>query len=488
MKKKNIVISLIFVVIMAVSTAIAFASTTTTSKYTGGKLNHNSRFDNMIFVDGIDVSAWQENINWEKAKADGIDFAIIRIAGRGYGEKGSMYADSQYSKHIKGAKDAGLMVGVYFFSQAINEKEAVEEAKKTLEYLKGEELDLPVFMDYEFAGGSSGRLTAAKLSKAQMTKNAEAFCNTIKAAGYDAGFYANYSFLTKTVDGKALSNKYMIWAAQYYNKCEYQYGYDIWQYSSDGKVSGVNGRIDMDVWYIDQNPKATSSKSIANCDVSFVSASSYLYNAGKPIKPDIVVSYNGTELKKGESYKVGYIKNTAIGTGYVLVQGKGGYTDYKIVPFNICKELPEDMGIHSNVDIKSDKYKFGDYVTGVDLETKVNDFKSRITLGSGLSYKLINAAGREVTSGNVGTGMKLTVTDSSGKTVGSAPIAIKGDCDGDGVCGLSDLLKIRKQIMSLEKYGGAQLKGLDVNGDGSVGLADLLAFRKHIMGISYIKN
>ena len=166
----------------------------------------------------------------------------------------------------------------------------------------------------------------------------------------------------------------------------------------------------------------------------------------------------------------------------------GGYSDYQLVPFTICNELPEDIGIHANVDIQSKEYDFGNYVTGVDFSTDVKTFTSKITLGEGLTMKLTNASGKEVTSGNVGTGMRLTITDSQGTVVGAAQIVIRGDCDGDGTCGLSDLLKIRKQIVGLEKYGGAQLKGLDANKDDSVGLADLLAFRKHIVGIDTIEN
>lgn len=142
----------------------------------------------------------------------------------------------------------------------------------------------------------------------------------------------------------------------------------------------------------------------------------------------------------------------------------------------------------ANVDIQSKEYDFGNYVTGVDFSTDVKTFTSKITLGEGLTMKLTNASGKEVTSGNVGTGMRLTITDSQGTVVGAAQIVIRGDCDGDGTCGLSDLLKIRKQIVGLEKYGGAQLKGLDANKDDSVGLADLLAFRKHIVGIDTIEN
>ncbi len=486
--KKKIIVSLMLIFALVVSSAAAFAATTTTSKYTGGKLTHNSRFDNMLFIDGVDVSAWQEDIDWVKAKADGIDFAIIRIAGRGYGDEGKMYADAEYAEHIRGAREAGIMVGIYFFSQAITENEAVEEANLTLKYLNKEELDLPIFMDYEFAGGSSGRLNKAKLSRSQMTKNAEAFCKTIEAAGYEPGVYANLSFLTNSINGQALSSKYVIWAAQYYTECEYKHDYDIWQYSSSGNVSGIKGRADVDMWYVDKKASATTAKSIADCDISFTVSSAYLYNSGKPIEPEIIVEHNGKTLTKNKDYKVGYIKNTAIGTAYAFVQGKGGYSDYKLIPFSIVNEMPEDMGIHGNVDIKSSKYKFGDYVTGVDLGTSVGSFWNNITLGEGLTGRLTNASGKEVSSGNMGTGMKLTITDSSGQLSGVAPIVIKGDCDGDGTCGLSDLLKIRKQIMALDKYGGAQFKGLDANGDEKVNLADLLAFRKHIMGIAQIKN
>ena len=111
--KKKIIVSLMLIFALVVSSAAAFAATTTTSKYTGGKLTHNSRFDNMLFIDGVDVSAWQEDIDWVKAKADGIDFAIIRIAGRGYGDEGKMYADAEYAEHIRGAREAGIMVGIY---------------------------------------------------------------------------------------------------------------------------------------------------------------------------------------------------------------------------------------------------------------------------------------------------------------------------------------------------------------------------------------
>ncbi len=486
--RKKAVICLMLVLILTLTAATAYAATST-SKYTNVKYTHNSRYDNMMIIDGIDASEWQGSVDWVKVKADGIDYVIIRIAGRGYGAEGKMYDDVRYDEYIKEAREAGLMVGVYFFSQALNEAEAREEAQRTLTLLSGQELMLPVFMDYEFAGGSTGRLQAAKLSKVQMTKNARAFCETIEAAGYEAGLYANLSFLTSNIDGAALSKDYVIWAAQYHKECEVKHDYDIWQYSSSGKVAGISGRADVDFWYLDPAAAASTAKSIADCDVSFASASYYLYNNGRAIEPEIIATHNGTRLAEGSDYRIGYIKNTALGTGYVYVKGMGSYSDYQLVPFTICEELPQDMGIHADVDITSSKYKFGDYVTGVDFSSPAESFMTNITVGEGLSASLMTASGAHVPETSVvGTGMRLVITDSAGETVGSAQIVIRGDCDGDGKCGLSDLLRIRKQIVGLEKYGGAQLMGLDANADGSVGLADLLAFRKHIVGILAIRN
>ena len=154
-----------------------------------------------------------------------------------------------------------------------------------------------------------------------------------------------------------------------------------------------------------------------------------------------------------------------------------------------CATVGSIIGICEGARNLHRKYKFGDYVTGVDFSSPAESFMTNITVGEGLSASLMTASGAPVPETSVvGTGMRLVITDSAGETVGSAQIVIRGDCDGDGKCGLSDLLRIRKQIVGLEKYGGAQLMGLDANADGSVGLADLLAFRKHIVGILAIRN
>ena len=145
----------------------------------------------MLIVDGVDVSYIQKNnVDWQQAKADGIDFAIIRVGARGYADAGRLIEDDYYKENIQRAKNAGLMVGVYFFSQALDELEAYAEASYTLKLLDGIQLDLPVYMDYEFAGGSAGRLTKAKLPKSQMTANAVKFCETIEESGlYETGTF-----------------------------------------------------------------------------------------------------------------------------------------------------------------------------------------------------------------------------------------------------------------------------------------------------------
>lgn len=345
MKKRVLMISAI-IFIVALSLGTAFAQTETTSKYTGLVYTHDDKFSDRMIVNGVDVSAWQENIDWEKVKADGIDFAIIRVGGRGYGAAGSMYSDECYIQNIENAKKAGLIIGIYYFSQAISEDEAVEEAQHALSLLGDYDIQLPIFMDYEYAKDpqNPGRLNTANLSKEQMTKNAEAFCKTVEDAGYEAGVYANLNFLNNSVHGQLLGTKYFIWAAQYYNKCEFEHTYDIWQYSSSGSVDGINTRADCDFWYLDKTPSPTQEKSIANCRIK---VSDVTYKPGSNHEPQVEVTYNGINLREGVDYKVGYINNREAGTAYAFVSGTGEYADHQAASFKISagSNTPEKIDI-----------------------------------------------------------------------------------------------------------------------------------------------
>ncbi len=335
MRKKGLLILALMLMIMLYPAA-AFAQTVTVSPYTGNKYTHSDVFKDRILVNGIDVSAYQNNIDWNRVKADGIDFAIIRVGGRGYGAAGKTYIDGYYRQNIENAKKAGVMVGIYYFSQAITEAEAIEEANITLELLGSYDIELPIFMDYEYAkdDANPGRLITANLSKEQATANAEAFCKTIEAAGHEAGIYANLMFLNDSIDGKALGEKYFIWEAQYNNQSTYQYTYDMWQYSSSGNVSGIGTRTDCDFWYLNKMADATQDKSIANCQIRIENIT---YSAGKNHEPAVEVTYNGKSLKKGVDYKIGYINNNRLGTAYAFIKGIGEYTDYQTVPFEISK-------------------------------------------------------------------------------------------------------------------------------------------------------
>ena len=326
----------VILMMLGLGTDSAYGAVQTVSDYTGSTYTHNAQFDNTIILDGVDVSYIQKNnIDWKKAKADGIDFAIIRVGARGYGAAGKLIVDDYYKENIEQAQAAGVMVGVYFFSQALDELEARAEALYTLKLIDGYDLDLPIYMDYEFAGGSSGRLTSAQISKIKMTANVDAFCGAIQEAGYEAGLYANLNFLKNTVNGQSLSQRYPIWVAQYNTSCAYDYAYHMWQYSSAGTIDGYSSRLDMDFMYLDPNPAATSDYSLVNSSAYVVGASTYVYSPGVAHTPSVSVTMNGLPLMEGVDYEKFYIHNSQAGTGYVLIRGKGMYTDYKLIPFTI---------------------------------------------------------------------------------------------------------------------------------------------------------
>lgn len=478
--KKKIIISLVLIFVMII-TSSAVSAGTEVSKYTGTSYTHSSSFDGSVRVDAIDVSLHQGTIDWNKVKADGIDFAIIGVGGRGYGESGRLYFDDNYKANIEGAKKAGISIGIYYFSQAKTEDEAVEEANHCLRLLGDYDIELPVFMDYEHASDASNPGRIKDLSKEQRTKNAKAFCQVIENAGYEPGFYSNLLFLRNSVDGKSLSSMYTIWAAQYNYECNYEHTYEIWQYSSKGSVSGISGNVDCNFWYIDKTPKATQSKSIAG---SSIKVENMLYSGAKNYETSVQVTDNGKTLREGEDYKVAYIDNRNMGTAYAYVIGWGEYADHQIVPFKIS----ESSGIDEAAGVESDIYSISDYVTGVSLETDTDTFKKNIkSIGEGYSYKLTDSSGSEITSGVLGTGDRFTVCDAAGKECGIAVIVVRGDSDGDGKCDVFDLIDMRKHLVGLTNFYGAYEKALDIDASNEIDIFDLIDIRAHIAGIKPIK-
>lgn len=252
MKKLIKILSVFLAVIMAfASTSVAFASTKFYSKYDGKTYTHNTKFDTFNKVVGIDVSMHNKTIDFNKVKADGIDFVYVRVGYTGYTKKKlSLNYDPYYQENITNALAAGLQVGVYWYSQALNEEEALQEANMLLNVIGSYNITLPVVYDYEFAGvGDDGRLDSANLSKAQMTANSLAFLNRVSQMGYTPCLYANYSFLKNRVNASQISSIAKIWLAHYNTSTDYPGDYEYWQYTSDGRVNGISGRVDMNVWY-----------------------------------------------------------------------------------------------------------------------------------------------------------------------------------------------------------------------------------------------
>lgn len=201
---------------------------------------------------GIDVSVWNTSVDWNKVKAAGVDFVMIRVGYRGYGSAGKMVEDRMFKTHMEGAIHAGLDVGVYFYTQAITEQEAVAEANFVLERIKNYKLTYPIAFDIEKAEvenpGDVPR--TEKLTNKQRTDITLAFCNTIKAANYFPIIYSNKSFLEDKLETNRLSD-YHIWLAHWVQNTDYDKPYSIWQYSETGTVEGIQGNVDLDIGFFD---------------------------------------------------------------------------------------------------------------------------------------------------------------------------------------------------------------------------------------------
>ena len=192
---------------------------------------------------GIDVSKWNKEIDWASVKEAGVEFVIIRCGYRG-SKTGALVEDPYFRQNIKGATEAGLDVGIYFFTQALDEKEAVEEASMALSMVEGYQLKYPIFIDTEGAGGR-----ADSLDVSTRTAVCEAFCETVETAGYTAGVYASRSWFYNKVNDTELSD-YVRWLAEYREEPLYAGRYEIWQYTSSGAIEGINGRVDLNLSYM----------------------------------------------------------------------------------------------------------------------------------------------------------------------------------------------------------------------------------------------
>ena len=200
---------------------------------------------------GIDVSRWNEEINWNKVKDAGVKYAIIRAGYRG-SATGALVEDWYFKQNAEGASAAGIPIGLYFFTQATNEVEAVEEASMVLALCKDYDITYPIFIDTEGAGGE-GR--ADVLDPKERTAVCQAFCETIRSAGYQTGIYASKNWFSNNIDTSVLPDDIYIWLAEYGDAVTYPGKYHIWQYTSSGRVLGIEGRVDLNLSFLEPKVK-----------------------------------------------------------------------------------------------------------------------------------------------------------------------------------------------------------------------------------------
>lgn len=193
---------------------------------------------------GIDVSEFQQEIDWAQVKAAGIEYVMIRVGWRGQ-EQGMLTADTMAQANYAGARAAGLKIGAYFFSQAITEQEAVAEAEFAMNLIRDWELDMPLVYDWEYVGDHA---RTAEMDPRLLTDCTKAFCDTVALAGYEPMVYFNV-FQSEYLLYLEELTAYPFWLAMYTEEMDYPYAVDMWQYSCTGQVPGIETDVDLNLWF-----------------------------------------------------------------------------------------------------------------------------------------------------------------------------------------------------------------------------------------------
>ncbi len=200
---------------------------------------------NRVSTIAIDVSEFQANIEWDRLKDAGVDTVMIRAGYRGYGS-GLLVEDSRFSERIAAATKVGLTVGVYFFTQAISYEEGAEEAEYVMNLVSDYNIKGPIAIDTEFLDVPEAR--TYNLDNETRTQSVVGFCETVRAAGYVPMIYSNRNWFATNLDMSVLGN-YKLWLAQYANEPDFPYVYSGWQYTDQGVIDGVDGYVDLNVWF-----------------------------------------------------------------------------------------------------------------------------------------------------------------------------------------------------------------------------------------------
>lgn len=338
---------------------------------------------------GIDVSKWNGDIDWNKVKSDGIDYVIIR------GGFGNSSIDPKFKSHIEGASNAGLKVGVYWFSYATSVSKAKEEAAKCLSTIEPykDKISYPVFYDFEYASVDYAKKNGINITKNLSTEMADAFLTDIKNAGYITGIYTNKDFGDKYFESDLLyANN--LWIAQYNQECTYNKPYMMWQYTETGTINDIGTSsnpvyFDMNYTYL----KPTNC-SIAESKIDLSSASSNNIDdvtyTGNPIEPNVVLTLDNKTLKLDEDYTITYSNNTSVGTGEIIINGINRYTGTKTISFKITPQTISNVSLNSKT-INSITFSWDkiDNITGYEVY-KYDEFSNTYTLLDTISDNSIN--------------------------------------------------------------------------------------------------
>lgn len=378
---------------------------------------------------GVDVSHHQKYIDWAKVKASGMEFAMIRVGYRGYGG-GTINADTYFETNMKNAQAAGMKIGIYFFSQALNEQEAYEEACYTINMIKKYNITYPVAFDWETAQGY--RTYSAGLTSSQMNAIATKFCDTVSSSGYIPMVYSNTADFQGRYNYSALSAKYYIWYARYLpefggttwyttgsRKPNYDnnISYNIWQYMSDGTVPGVSGNCDVNVTFLDFGQKRT------------VTTTTTTTTTTKPTVTEVSLSASSSSIKIDESQKT-------------ITGVKAGDT------YQTLREA------------------FNNYYVAVNGGSRSADATKKLKTGDKLTFTPKNAY-KKLKNSNY-------------------TLYIKGDVDGDGSLSVTDMEKIQKHLLKIDTLSGIYLSAAQVTESSTLTILDMEAVQKAVLGIKSI--
>ena len=505
MRRKTRIASIVIATLLLAGTA-AYAATCGTPFSKTGRTSYQvpKSKEGFLIVNGVDVSVFQtrrgkdylSDVKWGSLKTAGVDVAIIRAGGthaRKKNKKYEYYKDVSLKDHYNKATKAGMMIGVYWLAQSMNKEDAITEADKAVSYLKAngiepKDLALPVYMDYEFVSGKEIAMTPSTLTQAKGTAAAKAFCARIESYGYKSGIYASTSFYNRYIDASKLDSSTSLWVAQYYSKCEYtKHDFDMWQYSSSGKISGMfydfsKNPIDCNFLYLNKSRSSKSGSDIGSCTVKVNKYSSYISRGTQHKTAVVVKNVNGETLKAGRDYEVSYLKNTCTGTAYVCVRGVGTYKGYKLASFSIQSNILDKFSMSG----AKDKLTFSEgsglalssdsrIISGIPADTAVSDLSKLITLPAGCRMDVRTLAGKAVKTGTLKTGLYLCIYDEDDITIGVAALAVEGDLNGDGEMTAADIDTFAQAVVGKKNLTQVQLSAAKVEKADLKSLADLIS-------------